>query len=73
MSEQKKPKAEKAVMPPLFHQIPEACQLLNIGRSMLYELIAARKLKSVTIGRRRLIAATEIDRFVSELTKAASK
>lgn len=61
--------AESADLPPLFHQVPDACRRLGVGRSTIYELIASGKLKSVTIGRRRLIAASEIQRFADELTR----
>jgi excisionase family DNA binding protein len=58
--------------PALLHQVPEACRMLGIGRSTLYELMSAGRLKSVTIGRRRLVPASEIERFAGELTKGAT-
>jgi excisionase family DNA binding protein len=67
MSEQKH--APSAHVSPLFHQIPEVCRLLGVGRSSIYELIASGRLASVAIGRRRLIAAAEIERFAAELTR----
>ena len=35
--------------------IPEACRLSGLGRSTIYELVKAGRLKSSTIGKRRLI------------------
>ena len=70
MSDQKP--ATTAHVSPLFHQIPDACRLLGVGRSSIYELIASGKLASVAIGRRRLIAASEIERFAADLTKATA-
>jgi excisionase family DNA binding protein len=70
MSDQKA--THSAHVSPLFHQIPEACRLLGVGRSSVYVLIASGKLASVSIGRRRLIAASEIERFAAELTKGAA-
>ena len=61
-----------AQLPPLLHQVPEACRLLGIGRSTLYELISSGKLSAVSIGRRRLIAASEIEQFVIALTKGVT-
>jgi excisionase family DNA binding protein len=45
----------------------EACEALRVGRTKLYELIAARKLKAVALGGKTLIARAEIERFLSEL------
>ena len=68
MSNQKS--ASHSQVAPLFHQIPDACRLLGVGRSSIYELIASGRLASVSIGRRRLIAASEIERFAADLTRA---
>ncbi len=48
-------------------RIPGAAAELSIGRSRLYELIAAGELRAVKIGERGVrIPASEIDRFVTE-------
>ncbi|RIK16416.1 MAG: ethanolamine utilization protein EutA [Acidobacteria bacterium] len=51
----------------LLHPIPDAATVLGIGRSTLYELIAAGKIRTVKIGRRTLIAQDELERYVREL------
>jgi len=38
---------------PFFVDVPEACRLMGIGRSRLYEIAAAGKIESVSIGRSR--------------------
>jgi len=43
------------VMPPLLVSPKQACRLLNLGMTSLYELLDAGELKSVRVGRRRLI------------------
>jgi excisionase family DNA binding protein len=43
--------------------VAEACQATSLGRTAIYELIAAGKLRSITIGRRRLIPASEVGRI----------
>lgn len=48
----------------LLHSINEAAQLLGIGRSSLYVLIAAGEVGTVKIGRRSLIADEELRRFI---------
>ena len=57
--------------PALLHSLPDACGRLGIGRSKLYELIAAGDLKVIKIGRRSLIAESELHRYVTKLTEAA--
>jgi len=52
----------------LLHPLSEACEQLGIGRSTLYELIAAGVIRTVKIGRRTLIAHDELERYVQALT-----
>lgn len=47
-------------MEKLLLSIPEAAVALGLGRSKIYELLAERRLASVTIGRRRLIRAESV-------------
>ena len=48
-------------------RIPEAAAELSIGRSRLYELIAAGELRAVKIGSRGVrVFDAELDRFVRE-------
>jgi len=48
-------------------RIPEAAAELSIGRSRLYELIAAGELRAVKIGSRGVrVPAAELDRFVAD-------
>ena len=48
----------------LLLRIPEAAQLLAIGRSTVYELIAVGHLETVHIGRSVRITAASIEAFV---------
>lgn len=52
----------------LLHPIPDAAQVLGIGRSTLYELISEKKITAIKIGRRTLIAQDELERYVRSLT-----
>jgi excisionase family DNA binding protein len=45
----------------------EACEVLRVGRTKLYELIGARKLKAVDLGGKTLIPRAELEQFLSEL------
>jgi excisionase family DNA binding protein len=51
----------------LLHTIPDAGEQLGIGRSTLYELLAAGVIQTVKIGRRTLIAHDELVRYVDRL------
>jgi excisionase family DNA binding protein len=48
--------------------IQQATFELGIGRSALYELIAAGKLKTVKLGRRRLVPREAIEEFIAGLS-----
>ena len=51
----------------LLHTINDTLDLLGIGRSMLYELMAAGDIPTVKIGRRTLIAHDELERYIERL------
>ena len=51
--------------------IPEAAERLSLGRSKLYELMAAGELKAVRIGRAVRLATSEVDRFAERLQEQA--
>jgi excisionase family DNA binding protein len=51
---------------PLAHSINSAAARLGIGRVKLYELINNRELASLTIGAKRLIPESELQRFIAE-------
>ena len=42
--------------------------MLGIGRTLIYELIAQGKLKTVRIGRRRFVPGEAIEAFLSSLS-----
>jgi excisionase family DNA binding protein len=48
--------------------IKQAIHELGIGRTAIYELIKNGKLRTVMIGRRRLVPAEAIEEFVTGLT-----
>ncbi|MFI9270224.1 helix-turn-helix domain-containing protein [Kitasatospora sp. NPDC052896] len=52
--------------------IPDVMAQLQLGRSTVYDLIRARRLPSVTIGRSRRVPATAVRAFVAELTEVAA-
>ena len=54
-------------MEPLLHPVEEAAQLLGIGRSQMFELIARGDVESVKIGRLRRIPADALTTYVERL------
>ena len=52
---------------PALHSIQTSTQILGIGRSSLYGLIAQGQISAVKIGRRTLIPDQEIRRYVESL------
>jgi excisionase family DNA binding protein len=50
----------------------EAGDILGIGRSKLYELVAQGEIKVVRIGRRTLIPHDELTRYVASLQSSAA-
>ena len=50
---------------PLAVTVKKACSLLGIGNTKMWELIKDRKVKTVTIGRRRLIVYSSLEALIS--------
>lgn len=57
-------------MTKLLYDVPEAVALTSIGRSRIYELLRSGELESVKCGKRRLIPAEALERFVESLRAA---
>lgn len=49
----------------LAYPIPEAAEILGIGRTTLYAEIGAGRLPTITIGRRRLVTAQALDDYLA--------
>ena len=56
---------------PLLMTIPDACAALRVGRSTIYEMIAAGKLKPVKVGRLTRIRVAELHALVADLAGEA--
>ena len=57
---------------PLLLRVGEAGQRLNLGRSVMYELIRSGRLRSVKVGRLRLIPTSAVVEFVRNLEGSPS-
>ena len=58
---------------PLLHPVTEAAAILGIGRSMLYQLMAAGEIQTVKIGRRTLVTQAELERYVQRLIEESAR
>lgn len=47
--------------------IIEAARKVGLGRSKFYELVSEGRVKTVRVGRRRLVSAAALDEFVASL------
>lgn len=45
-------------------RIPEACRMIGIGRSKLYELMESGELETIKIGTSRLVLVSSLQAFV---------
>jgi excisionase family DNA binding protein len=57
----------------LLVKIPEACDMLAVSRSRLYELMDAGKIMSVKDGKSRKPVVASINAYVAELIAASQK
>ncbi|GMV88993.1 MAG: hypothetical protein AMXMBFR81_19240 [Chthonomonas sp.] len=58
--------AERFVAPRLF-TVDCVARQLGVGRTTVYKLIAAKRIRTVKVASATRVAATEIDRFIAEL------
>jgi excisionase family DNA binding protein len=54
------------------YRMPEASEVSGIGRTTLYREIAAGRLESVLVGRRRLIPAVSLRNYIERLRAEAN-
>lgn len=63
--------SKKAVIAPVLYRVDEAAEALRISRSVIYELIRSGQLRTVKVGRRRLVPVQALDDYVASLGVAA--
>jgi len=51
---------------PLAYRVRDFCKSVGVGKTKFYELLRAGKIKTITIGGRRLVPAEEAQRIVRE-------
>jgi excisionase family DNA binding protein len=58
--------ARNAISTPLAVRVREACRLTGIGRSKLYELIAAGEIRTIKVGSITLIPFAGLQQFLEQ-------
>jgi excisionase family DNA binding protein len=53
--------------PPLAYSVLEACEVVRIGRTALYEAINRGELRAVKRGRRTLVLANDLRAWIEQL------
>ena len=66
MSEEEIGKLQRKLLP-----VEAAMAQLGVGRSTVFDLISTNQLRSVKIGRRRLVPQVAVDEFVANLLAAS--
>lgn len=59
---------DHAPQPEHLLSIPEAAEALGIGRTRLYADIAAGRIRTCKVGRRRLVPSSAINTYIATLT-----
>lgn len=59
--------------PALLHSVPAVAKALGIGQTYTWALIKDGKIKTVLLGRRRLVRDQDLQAFAQSLTSASMK
>lgn len=54
----------RSAIPPVVYSVDEAARAMRLSRELLYELIRSQQLRSIKVGRRRLIPVSAVNEFV---------
>ena len=55
---------------PLMYEVDQAAPALRLSRTRIYELIRSKRLRTVKLGRRRLIPVAALTEYVASLPEA---
>lgn len=64
--------SRRSVVVPLLYDVEEAAQALRLSRTVIYELIRSHRLRTVKLGRRRLVPVSALVEYVESLSSEAS-
>ncbi|BBX87865.1 hypothetical protein MAUB_57380 [Mycolicibacterium aubagnense] len=63
--------AQTAHVAPTLLTVPETAKMLRCGQTLVYAMLKDGRLASVKIGRRRLVKAADVERFIARGGAAA--
>lgn len=64
--------AELAELEKRLFSVENVMQMLNVGRTKVYNEMDSGRLRSVKVGRRRLVTAAALDEFIAMLEAGAA-
>lgn len=56
---------------PLLYDVDETARALRLSRTLVYELIRSHRLRTVKLGRRRLVPVSALVEYVESLSEAS--
>jgi excisionase family DNA binding protein len=59
-----------SIVEPLLYEVDEAARALRLSRTRIYELIRSKRLRTVKLGRRRLVPVAALTEYVASLPEA---
>jgi excisionase family DNA binding protein len=62
---------EKSMITPVMYRVGEAAEALRLSRTAIYELIRSEQLRSVKVGKRRLVPVAAVADYVESLDRVA--
>ncbi|HYP45310.1 MAG TPA: helix-turn-helix domain-containing protein [Propionibacteriaceae bacterium] len=66
-----KDESQSSVVVPLLYDVDEAARALRLSRTVMYELIRSKQLRTVKLGRRRLVPVSALVEYVNSLLSAS--
>ena len=63
--DRREPQPSTGPEPRKLFPVPQAADILGVGRTTLYALMKSGELKSVSVGRRRFVARDQLERFIA--------
>jgi excisionase family DNA binding protein len=58
-------KPQSTILRPIAYRVNDFCAVFGIGRTTLYEMIKTGTVRTILVGGRRLVPATEAERLLS--------
>ena len=73
MSDNSYPLGQQQIAMPLLLTINQVAAMLNIGRTKTYEIVRSNRMKSIKVGRRRLVPREAVEKYVADISMDQSE